>query len=77
MTTPIAAQIEAVHRILYEPARLDQIRDDTNSISVLLGMTAEARTRFTVGTSSVPGTLRQESSKRPTAATASPVPCSR
>ncbi len=36
--TPTAAQIEAVHRILYDPARLRLIQDDTNSISVLLGI---------------------------------------
>ena len=38
MTTPTAAQIEAVHGILYDPARLNQIQDDTSSISVLLGI---------------------------------------
>jgi hypothetical protein len=32
------AQIEAVHGILYDPARLKQIQDDTTSISVLLGI---------------------------------------
>jgi hypothetical protein len=36
--TPTAAQIEAVQAVLYDPARLNQIQDDTNSISVLLGI---------------------------------------
>ena len=37
MTIP-TAQIEAVHGVLYDPARLKQIQDDTTSISVLLGI---------------------------------------